>query len=560
MFRTANQTKRRRLWLVMGGMAAISGIVGWHGGWRSVSWAQEPIGWMYHHEQSEYPFEHLGDVPPDLVVPRSMGDIRVRQFDELDRPRIAERLTHRGAELKDERVTVVAMTGAEDAELALEQFSLAWNEFARLADNFTDTHRNPDFGIGQLLVVIDNEYRQDRPGEDEREQETVKIQNGQTIVHIDVSENQPPLEEQLDKLHQGAVHAFMHLAELDRKFPIWAQQGLANYTALKLEEQEAAANNAAEHADDALYQMAVEEFAAEHPTDYEEPEELLDSLDDEEGLAPPPAPTVTGLSQVGTEYWRLTRVEQDQLAEPDEELVPSTSDAYERVRFLLEGEDAKYAPAFLLALRELAEEPTDPALASREFLQGKQLLPVPTDTILDELADELEPAFREWQADRLIGQPLLLPGGELPDPEMLVRGKEMEVVLKLAQKAAFLADHGAIQPRITEFTAEGQREVSSSTSNATALHPQQLFDELTSPDATPWATLDDQGELLLWTDPDRLADVLGLDENRYTSTYRDGHWVLVTAWDNATQLEAWLETNPNNPSRPLMKFASQPRE
>jgi hypothetical protein len=110
----------------------------------------------------------LGDVPPELVVPRSLADDRVRQFDELDRPRFTERRTNRGAQLNDERITVVATTGEADAQLALEQFSLAWNEFSRLADSFTITHRNPDFAIGQLLVVIDSEYREQRPDRSRR--------------------------------------------------------------------------------------------------------------------------------------------------------------------------------------------------------------------------------------------------------------------------------------------------------------------------------------------------------------------------------------------------------
>jgi hypothetical protein len=65
---------------------------------------------------------------------------------------------------------------------------------------------------------------------------------------------------------------------------------------------------------------------------------------------------------------------------------------------------------------------------------------------------------------------------------------------------------------------------------------------------------------LLSTDEERLAEVLGIDEHRYHSEFRDNKWVLVTSWDDATQLEAWLEPNENNPSRPLVKFTSRPKE
>ena len=268
-----------------------------------------------------------------------------------------------------------------------------------------------------------------------------------------------------------------------------------------------------------------------------------------------------GMNLVGGEYWRLKRTAPDQLQKPDEEEEPEPTEALERVRFLLEGEDGKYAPAFLTLLRQLAEEPTDSSIESRQYLARTQLLPIPEDTVVDELMMELEPQFRSWQADPLQGQPLFLPGGDIPDPAMLSREKEMEVVLKLAQKIATQAiANSSIQPRITEFGAEGQREVLATHFDQTAIDIDQLFNDLTDGDIEPWATIDAEGQLLLWTDEDKLSEVLGVEEDRYTSAFRDGHWVLVTVWDNDTQLEAWLEDNPANPSRPLVKFAARPRE
>jgi hypothetical protein len=141
---------------------------------------------------------------------------------------------------------------------------------------------------------------------------------------------------------------------------------------------------------------------------------------------------------------------------------------------------------------------------------------------------------------------------------MLAREKEMEIVLKLAQRAARQDTEGEIQPRITEFDAGGQRVVESAKATD-AIDIDQLYYELRHSDM-PWATVDADGGLLLWTDEDKLAETLGIEENRFTSQWRDGRWVLVTTWDDATQLEAWLEPNDNNPSRPLVKFAARPRE
>jgi hypothetical protein len=144
--------------------------------------------------------------------------------------------------------------------------------------------------------------------------------------------------------------------------------------------------------------------------------------------------------------------------------------------------------------------------------------------------------------------PLFVPGGEIPDPAMLAREKEMEVVLKLAQRVDKFDAHAGVQLRITEFGADGQKEIETPRYNQQALNMDQLFAELTDDEGVPWATLDAAGNLLLWSDEHRLADALGIEDHRFSSAWREGKWVLVTAWDDATQLEAWLEENPDNPS------------
>jgi hypothetical protein len=104
----------RRQWgWILGAAGVTCSALAWN--WSPSSYADvfdwsgpRPIGEWYSHEASEFPFDRLGDVPQDHVEPRSLADTRVRQFDELDRPRFRERHPHRGAVLNSERFTVVA--------------------------------------------------------------------------------------------------------------------------------------------------------------------------------------------------------------------------------------------------------------------------------------------------------------------------------------------------------------------------------------------------------------------------------------------------------------------
>lgn len=573
MDRQQAATKRRRIALGLATVGIASGIVVWQLAPRQLAYATDfaeqwisgaPIGEIYTHSPDEFPYPQLGDVPQDVespdeyIDPRSLGDTRVRQFDELDRPRFNDRETHRGAQVNEERFSVVAMTGEEDAQLAKEEFGKAWDEFSKLADTFTDAHRNPDFGISQLLIVVDNEPIRER----DEPKRTLQLQNGQTIVYINAAPGEPSLSEQLPELWQGAVHAMLHLAELDRKFPLWAQQGLAEYTAEKIkqrEQSEAVAEEATEAEGYEPSEFSRDETVGDEYTREQFDDEQADGVASVAMSNEVSEEDTTGAAPVDVEYWRLQRAEPDRL---DESLADEESEsvaALERVTFLLEGDDATHAPQFLLGLRALAQEATDPLLASRAELADTQLLPPASDTIIDELFDELQPDFVAWKADPMRGQPLFLPAGEMTDPAMLRREKEMEIVLKLALRNEQVTSTTDIRPRVMEFGAEGQQEVTGTTVIGTAINVEQLYHLLVDAEA-PWATTDAAGSLLLWTQEDELAQVLGIDDDRYSSEYRDGRWILVTNFDESTQLEAWLEPNQDNPSRPLVKFAARERE
>jgi hypothetical protein len=562
-----SENKRPHRWKVIIAAGIASCAIGWQVAPRLLAWDDEdgwyngpgPIGKVYTHEAEDYPYDQLGDIPAEEAQRRSTADTRVRLYDELDRPRFELKRTHRGDNFNTERFTVYASNGEEEAKLAAQEFARSWEEFGKLADNFTKTHRNPDFGMGQILIVIDNQEVRDPRAEPVR---PFQVRNGNTMVYINVAPGQPPLEEQLDTLHQGAVQTLLHLAELDRKFPLWAQQGLAEYTADRLErqrlaeeereKQEEEEGHDPETPDDPATPLIAQEMRANEDTDDEKagPELFAEEESDQ--------PT---RKAIANDYWRWQRSQPDKLGDPnvDEDGEEEESDAFARVKFLLEGDDGQHAPEFLEALRELGEENTDALIASRSQINYKQVLNPPADTNIDELFDELEDDYIAWQADPLRGQPLFLPGGDIADPAMLAREKEMEVILKLAQRVDNVESETDIRPRVTEFGGAGQVEMAAAPVLARAIDIEQLYQKLIDSDE-PIATLDAEGELLISTDEERIAEVLGIEDHRYRSEYRDNKWVLVTDWDDSIQLEAWLETNENNPSRPLVKFTSRKKE
>src|SRR6478672_13151485 len=88
---------------------------------------------------------------------RSVSDVRPRIPDEHDRPYFRETQTHRGWEVREPQFTVFAATSADDARWAAVQVAAAWNGAGLLANNWTNVHHDPDFGLSALQVAINNE-------------------------------------------------------------------------------------------------------------------------------------------------------------------------------------------------------------------------------------------------------------------------------------------------------------------------------------------------------------------------------------------------------------------
>src|SRR6185436_12409791 len=92
------------------------------------------------------------------------NDVRQRIPDEQDRPFVRETKSHRGWEVREDQYTIFASTSPDDARWAAEQVGQARGEAGRLLDRLTGVHRQADFGLNSLQVVIDDQPHRDRNG------------------------------------------------------------------------------------------------------------------------------------------------------------------------------------------------------------------------------------------------------------------------------------------------------------------------------------------------------------------------------------------------------------
>src|SRR5438034_898567 len=158
---------------------------------------------------------------------RSLSDVRPRIPDEHDRPYFRETQTHRGWEVREPQFTVSAATSADDVRWAATQVAAAWADASRLADRWTEAHRNPDFGLSALQVAINDEP----VGARYLPTTTITGVSIRTQVTLNVGRGQPHLHQQIVRLREAAAFAMLHTAGLDSAAPPWVVKGLASVAA-----------------------------------------------------------------------------------------------------------------------------------------------------------------------------------------------------------------------------------------------------------------------------------------------------------------------------------------
>lgn len=435
---------------------------------------------------------------------RSVDDVRPRIPDELDRPFWRETQSHRGWEIREDQFTVFADASQADARWAAAHVKAAWGQTAALADHWTRIHRQPDFGLNSTQIVIDSQPPRGR----DAQLTTVNVVGIQTQVYLNVASGQPTLEQQVLRLREGAAFALLHTCGFDSAAPPWVVQGMA----------------------------AV---AAEQKLD----PQLLKAARDAKLAA-----------RFGGQQWRYERSAQDQLDYP----ALDGNQAALAVKFLLTGDDARHAPALLAAIRggwDLAERSA--ALGQNYRGQpGDPQLP-PTHTEFDALIGGLQTQLAAWEQDPLVGQPVFDPPNDLP-LETLSAEREMLVLLKLQSRFAETGAAGRTRTRVVEFRRQAGPTVVSAASPATAKPPETidaLYARLTDRAAIPWGTLNEHGDLLLSTNRQRIDELFGPSERRYAVLHDGSRLSLTRELESGSQLEGWLEANPDNPARPLAKFA-----
>ena len=436
-------------------------------------------------------------------VIRSLGDAGNRPVDELNLPRFRDRASHRGWEVRTDQIVVFCTTSREDAQLVSREVQAAWAEIGKLADQWSDVHRQPAFAVGAVAVLVDNEpvRRRDEP------LSALRVLSDTTMIYLNVAPGEPPLESQLPKLRRTTVHAFLHVSEQDRTLPPWVRHGLAGY------------------------------ITGDHPTS-----------DPRQGVAPPKAPP----SDRGeTLSRRLT----------PSRLVPRRTDrqlSTTWMRYLIEGDDARHAPALFASLRDTLRQAEQVPPSTRATRRGFE--PTRRTSVgrgphhVEDLVrrSDLEDRIGDWIADSDVDQPLYEPAADV-DPQLEERQREMLLILKLVRRFA-APFRRSIQPRITEFQPDGQRELRAGTTGDRPVDLENLYDRLTRGAMDPWATLDIDGSLLLSTDRARLAELFGLRDGRYAAQWQDGRFRLDYRWSDRNVLQAWLEENREKPRRPLARF------
>jgi hypothetical protein len=434
---------------------------------------------------------------------RSLTDVRPRIPDEHDRPYFQETQSHRGFEIRDPQFTVFAETSKEDARAAAGHVRAAWQSASKLADRWTTAHQHPDFGLNALQVVITNQP----PLERDAPLTTVNVVGVQTQLQINIAPGQPSLAQQVVRLREGAAFAMLHAVGLDSVSPPWVMAGIS-----------AVAGRA--------------------------------GLSDEV-IAAAAAGDLSG--RFGGQQWRFARAAQDRL--DDSRL--DHQEANERMTFLLMGDDAVSAPEVFAALRQANRQAAVEAAGGIAFRSlPADVSPAPTNTWFDRLLESHQTDFAAWKANPRRGQPLFEPPAGLSQ-EALSAQREMLVLMKLERRFAVAAsgqEKVAGGPKIVEFNREQGAVISRPTTRPAFGSFAALASRLLDSSQPAWATIDNDGSLLLSTDRTRIEQLLAPRGGSYSLERQDGKTQIVLKTEGGQAMRGWLEENPDDKTRPIARF------
>jgi hypothetical protein len=490
---------------------------------------------------------------PPLGRYRSLRSSVGRRVDELDLPRFQRRTSHIGQEFRSKHFVVVSGFGADHAKDVAVELEAVWEDAGRLADHWMDEHRDPRFGIGAVGVLIDHRPRLEQPTT-----AGPRPTNFDANIYVSVASDETFGGIQLDGLRRESVKALFRVAKIDQVVPAWAQNGLAAYVARRREQQ----------------------GPGEQP------------------LATAAFDSVSGASQVAN----FRRTTADRLPQP-----PAGDDADAAwAEFLLEGEDGQHAGELLSFISDAVKAavrqplPTAAVGPGDEYLRREGDMAWRPEAVMSGGAvmssstaggADARRRFQHWLADPLVGQPVVRwPEGENVSAEEARVAREMVVALKLIERfgerepargqprvvqptvvyGRAAGDGATVRPAVNEFgvvdaktntvatrelTAEGNSVISPALVRAERplVNLDRLAERLGDPLAAEWATIDAGGELLLWTDRQRVEKLAARLANDYRIVRRDEGYRLEGRSPSGRAVEVWLEPNRDQPRRPVAR-------
>jgi hypothetical protein len=442
---------------------------------------------------------------PDTSSQRGTpAESRLLRGQDRAEPRFAERDTHRATESRNANFSVISPYGADDAVAIREQLANGWQEIARLTEHLSSNKAEPDFAHAAVQVIVN-----DRLTVTENSPDAVVSQHdSQVVIHVPAKNADGEIiTDRRGAIEGAAAQAFLQVAQLDRELPTWVTQGLAGYVA--------------------------DEAAGKKPSQ-------------EEG------------ARIAVATWNEDKSDRSQPAS----LVEIESEARDKIAFLLEGNDGRYAMEFLSAIQETLESSGEHSKTGNS----------PVDALLA----QVQPQFEKWQQHPEAQEPIVR-GPKLTD-EAAVARSELLVLLKLQQRMmessptskvkvvqlpasrtkqstakSSSTKHSLILPTSAESSSTPSRFSAWRQSNK-AISMESLASFLEQP-AHPQAVVDAQGTLILPHEHDRIADLLGLHDRRIVPTWQENRWVLATPINGVQELRGWLEENPDNSERPMAQFS-----
>ncbi len=448
--------------------------------------------------------------------PRSVFSRIDRPVDELHRPRVSERNSHLGFEVRNGRGTFIATTSPEDAKLAEAIVSQTWGTVNKLADHFTDIHKNPDFGLCAVQVYIN-----DAPLATRDEPAPVWVPGRfENRININVSGDHPSLAEQLPLLRAATAYVYMHVADFDKQLPQWVVDGFAQSAVLQ----------------------------------HEGPEGL-------DAISSIPLPLLRGGQ--GLQAFREVPIELQQRMLADAKQQEQMSGSV--VPFLLFGDDAAHAPEFFKTLvRTLSERQEQAPLTRDQAVRNRQVAFQFPPAEIDDKAERYLAKFDQWAQNPDATVPQFV-GLQNADDEVVDSEKDLFILLKLANKLA--APPPAVQTemrtKIVEFTKNGPIERPGQVSALKESEKLRIVDAsqliaALNQSAPGWTTVDSDGTLILSEDPSAVAQLVERYRGRVTSRREGDHWVWNYELSGGRVLSGWLEPRSKDDPRQVTHFEVRP--